>query len=158
MSKVTTDECCPRFDPEPWDEKELTWENRRFVKDRVTSVFHIPLNFGAVMKRNVAAIDAADASPEHMVILSDENSLWGADVYIEVTKDIPGANMATISGTFLSKVFEGPYSSMRKWMEEMKAFVSTKGKSLGKTYFFYTTCPKCAKKYGKNYVAILTQL
>jgi hypothetical protein len=158
MSTNHTDECCPRFEPGPWDEKTLTWESRRFVKDRVTSFLHIPLNFGAVMRRNMGAIEAADASPEIQVILSDENSLWGADVYIEVTKDIPGANMATISGTFLSKVFEGPYRNMRKWIEEMKAFVQSKGKSLRKFYFFYTTCPKCAKKYGKNYVVILAQM
>jgi len=25
-------------------------------------------------------------------------------------------------------------------------------------YFFYTTCPKCAKKYGKNYVVILAEV
>lgn len=158
MSTDKGDECCPRFNPEPWDETELTWENRRFVKDRVTSFLHIPLNFGAVMKRNIGPIEAADAIPETRVILSDENSLWGADVYIEVTKDIPGANMASISGTFLSKVFEGPYRDMRKWIEAMKAFVLSKGKGLQKLYFFYTTCPKCAKKYGKNYVAILAQV
>ncbi len=152
------DECCPKFSPEPWDDKTITWENRRFVKDRVTSFLHIPLNFGAVMKRNVGAIEAANAKPETMIVLSDENSLWGADVYIEVTKDIPGANMATISGTFLSKVFEGPYRNMGKWIEEMKAFIQSKGKTLQKLYFFYTTCPKCAKKYGKNYVAILAQV
>ena len=93
-----------------------------------------------------------------MVVLSDENSLWGADVYIEVTKDIPGARMATISGTFVSKVFEGPYQNMRKWVEEMKTFVAAKGKAFSKLYFYYTTCPKCAKKYGKNYVVLLAQI
>jgi len=128
------------------------------VKDRVCSFLHIPLNFGAVMKRNVGAIEAANARPGAMIVLSDENSLWGADVYIEVTKDIPGAHMVTLSGTFLSKVFEGPYRNVRKWIEEMKTFVAAKGKSIGKLYFFYTTCPKCAKKYGKNYVAILAQI
>ncbi|MFH1153122.1 MAG: hydrolase [Pseudomonadota bacterium] len=158
MNENNTTECCPRFEPEPWNGKEFIWENRRFVKDRVTSIFHIPLNFGAVMKRNVGAIEAASAKPETMVVLSDENSLWGADVYIEVTKDIPEAHMATISGTFLSKVFEGPYRDMRKWIEEMNTFVSARGKTLRKMYFFYTTCPKCAKKYGKNYVAILAQI
>jgi hypothetical protein len=158
MVERSTVECCPRFDPEPWDEKELTWENRRFVKDRVISFLHIPLNFGAVMKRNIAAIEAAGAKPQTMVVLSDEKSLWGADVYIEVTKDVPGANMATISGRFLSKVFEGPYQNIRQWIEQMKAFVQGKGKSIQKMYFFYTTCPKCAKKYGKNYVAILAQV
>lgn len=100
MSAHASDECCPRFDPEPWDEKELKWENRRFVKDRVRSFLHVPLNFGAVMKRNTQAIEAADARPETMVVLSDENSLWGADVYVEVAKDVPGANMESISGTF----------------------------------------------------------
>jgi hypothetical protein len=53
-----------------------------------------------VMKRNVGPIHAAGAFPEPVVILTDETSPWGADVYIEVTRDIPGANMATISGTF----------------------------------------------------------
>jgi hypothetical protein len=153
-----SDECCPQFNPEPWNEKTLAWENRRFVKDRVTSFLHIPLNFGAVMKRNVPIIEAAGAAPDPMVVLSDENSLWGADVYIEATKDVPNAKMAILSGTFISKVFEGPYQNMRKWIEEMKAFVTAKGKSFSKLYFYYTTCPKCAKKYGKNYVVILAQI
>ncbi len=158
MTENNVDECCPKFDPGPWDEQELTWENRRFVKDRVRSFLHVPLNFGSVMKRNVGPIMEAEACPETMVVLSDENSLWGADVYIEVTKDVPGANMATISGTFLSKVFEGPYRDIRKWIKQMQAFVAERGKELKKLYFFYTTCPKCAKKYGKNYVAILAEV
>ena len=158
MNTATTDECCPRFDPDPWDEAAITWERKRFVKDRVISFFHIPLNYGAVMTRAIKAIEAAGARSESMIVLTDENSLWGADVYVEATKDVPGASMASISGTFLSKVFEGPYRCMRNWILEMKGFVSTKGKTLNKMYFFYTTCPKCAKKYGKNYVVILAQV
>lgn len=158
MSTSNPEECCPRFDPKPWDGNEIQWQNKRFVRDRVRSFLHIPLNFGAVMTRNVRLIEAADAKPETMVVLSDENSLWGADVYIEVTKEIPGACMASISGTFLCKVFEGPYQNMREWIEEMKAFVRSKGKTFQKLYFYYTTCPKCARKYGKNYVAILAQV
>ena len=150
--------CCPPFDPQPWDEKQITWDEKRFVKDRVRSFLHIPLNFGSVMVRNMTAIEAADAVPEEMIVLSDENSLWGADVYIAVSKDVPGATMATISGTFLSKVFEGPYRDMRKWIDQMKGFVEGEGKELKQLYFYYTTCPKCAKKYGKNYVAILAQV
>ena len=150
-------ECCPRFNPDPWDEKEIEWEDKKFVKDRVRSIFHIPINFGSVMKRNVELIEAADAKPEEMVVLSDENSLWGADVYIGVTKDVPSARMATISGTFLSKVFEGSYSKMKQWIDEMKQYVASEDKKLKKLYFYYTTCPKCAKKYGKNYVVLLAK-
>lgn len=158
MTEHNPDECCPRFQPEPWDGTTLTWEDRRFVKDRVTSLFHIPLNFGAAMRRCAAAIEKAGATSESMVILSDESSLWGADVYVEVTIEVPGMQMATISGTFLSRVFEGPYSNMRKWIGEMKTFVQESGETLDKLYFYYTTCPKCAKKYGKNYVVLLAQI
>ena len=79
-------------------------------------------------------------------------------MFIEVTRDVPGSAMATISGTFLSKVYEGPYKDVRKWVGDMKAVVSARGRSLKKMYFFYTTCPKCAKKHGKNYVVILAQI
>lgn len=158
MSTQDAAECCPKFDPGPWDKKEITWEGKLFLQDRVRSFLHIPLNFEAVMKRSMATIGAANAIPDEMVVLSDENSLWGADVYIAISKDIPGAKMAELSGTFLTKVFEGPYRNIRNWIEEMKSFVKGKGKAFQKLYFFYTTCPRCAKKYGKNYVVILAQL
>lgn len=155
----TNDEtCCPRFNPEPWDGKTITWQGKRFMRDRVTSLFHIPLNYGAVMTRMEAAIRAAGAKLEAPVMLTDENSLWGADVYAEVGKDVPGAAMVTISGTFMCKVFEGPYSQIGRWVEAMKAWMNSEGNSFSKLYFYYTTCPKCAKKYGKNYVVLLAQI
>ncbi len=150
--------CCPRFDPEPWEGKEVTFENKPFVKDRVRSILHIPLNFGQVMVRNMKRIEAAEAMPDEMLLLSDENSLWGADIYIAVAKDVPGAKMARISGTFLTRAFEGPYKDVRKWAVEMKTYVASQQKVMEKLYFFYTTCPKCAKFYGKNYVVLLAQV
>lgn len=150
--------CCPKFDPEPWHEKEISWDKKLFVKDRVKCFLHIPLNFGGVMKKNVEKIESAGAKCDEMIVLSDDNSLWGADVYIHVSKEVPGADTATITGNFLSKVFEGPYQHMRKWMTEMNAYVSSKGINAKKMYSFYTTCPKCAKKYGKNYVVLLSQV
>ena len=150
--------CCPKFDPQPWDEKEITWDNKKFVTDRVRSFLHIPLNFGGVMIRNMALIEAAGAKAEDMIVLADENSLWGADVYISVTGDVPQGKMASLSGTFMSKVFEGPYKDARKWCSEMQEHVRTAGKQFKKIYYYYTTCPKCAKKYGKNYVVLLAQV
>ncbi len=150
--------CCPKFNPELWDEKETTWENKVFVQDRVKSFFHVPINFGSVMKKNVALIEAANAKSEEMIVLSDEDSLWGSNVFIEVTKDVPNVKTATMSGTYLSKVFEGSYKDMGMWIKEMKEYTKTKNKELKKMYFYYTTCPTCVKKYGKNYVVILAQV
>ncbi|NQT37975.1 MAG: hypothetical protein HQ581_10825 [Planctomycetes bacterium] len=151
-------ECCPPFEPEAWEGREIVWQEKKFVRDRVRSFLHIPLNFGGVMKRNMRRIEAADAKPDEPIVLADENSLWGADVYIDVTREVPGARMATISGTFLSKVFEGPYSQIRHWMKQMHEYVGSQDKEIEKLFFYYTTCPRCAKKYGKNYVVLLARV
>jgi hypothetical protein len=150
--------CCEPFNPEPWQDKEITWKNKIFVKDHIISFLHIPLNFGGKVVKNMKLIEAAGAESEHQLMLTDENSLWGADIYIDVSKEVSGAQMATISGTFLTKVFAGPYKNAGKWAEEMKEYVKNKNKKLKKMYFFYTTCPKCAKAYGKNYVVIFAQI
>lgn len=150
--------CCPRFDPTPWEDKEIVWKDKLFLKDRVFSIFHIPLNFGQVIVKNIELIKKADALSPVPLMLSDENSLFGSDVYIHVTKDVPGAKIERISGTFLTKVFEGDYRNMGNWIKEMQEFVKSKGKTLKKMYFFYTTCPACAKHYGKNYIVILAQV
>lgn len=52
----------------------------------------------------------------------------------------------------------GPYQNAGKWAREMTECVKTKGKVLKKLYFSYTTCPKCAKVYGKNYVVLFAQI
>lgn len=150
--------CCSRFNPEPWDEKEVTFKDKLFVKDRVKSCLHIPLNFGKVMVRNMERISKAGALPPEPLMLSDENSLWGADIYIAVSKDVPGAEMVRVSGTFLAKVFEGPYKNIHTWVGQMSAYVKSKNRQSNKLYFFYTTCPRCAKYYGKNYVVLLAKV
>jgi len=150
--------CCPRFDPKPWDGKEVTFKDKLFVKDHVRSFLHIPLNFGKVMVKNIEMIKNADALPDKPLMLSDEKSLWASDIYIAVAKDVPGAEMVRVSGTFLTKVFEGPYKNAGKWAQEMKAYVKSKAKEIQKMYFFYTTCPKCAEYYGKNYTVILAKV
>lgn len=150
--------CCPQFNPEPWDGKEITWTDKLFIKDRVKSLFHIPLNFGQVMTRNMNKIKATGDDGEEIICLSDENSLWGADVYLSVKAEIPDANNTRLSGTYLTKVFEGSYRNMKNWIMEMNNYVVGKNKVAKKLYFYYTTCPKCAKIYGKNYVVILAEI
>jgi hypothetical protein len=150
--------CCPRFDPAPWNEKEVEFQDKVFVKDRVRSLFHIPVNFGRVMTRNMKKIQQADAMAPEPLVLSDENSLWGADVYIAVSREVPGAENTRLSGKFISKVFEGPYRNIRNWIREMQHFLKEGSLSTGKMYFYYTTCPRCAQAYGKNHVVILAEL
>ncbi len=151
--------CCPRFNPEPYDEKEHTWENKRFIKDKVFCLFHMPLTFGKAMVRCMKKIEQADAfTPEVPLGLSDHTSPWNMDLYIEVSKEVPGANNVLLNGRYLSKVFEGPYQETGNWCKQMKEWVESQGKTIKRWLMYYTTCPKCAKAYGKNYVVIFSEV
>ena len=66
--------------------------------------------------------------------------------------------MAQLTGDYLTKVFEGPYKKAPNWQAEMEAFVAERRKTVETTYFFYTTCPRCAKQYGKNYVVAIAKV
>ncbi|MCX6002854.1 MAG: hypothetical protein NTX46_00130 [Chloroflexi bacterium] len=75
MKQVKPTGCCPPFDPLPWQEKEITWNNKPFVKDHVIGFLHIPLNMGSKVIKNMNLITAAKAEAPQQLILTDEKSL-----------------------------------------------------------------------------------
>ena len=81
-----------------------------------------------------------------------------SEIYFSVNGEVPGAENVGISGTFVSRVFDGPYNAVPKWVKEMEKFVSSKGKKTKKYFFYFTTCPKCAKIYGHNYTVAFAQV
>jgi hypothetical protein len=118
---------------------------------------HVPLDFASVMRRLHRSVDSAAAYPEEPLWLSDEVSPWGSDVYLAVDGDVPGRPVERLSGTFLTKVFEGPYRDAPKWLHEMHEYARRQGEEVEKVYFFYATCPACAKRFGKNQVVLLAK-
>lgn len=150
--------CCARVDRAMWDEKIFEWKDKLFLKDHIRAFLHMPLNYGSVISRDLAAIEEASAYPEQPVWLTDEVSPWGSDVYVAVDRDVPNATTAKLSGQFMTKVFEGPYRDVGKWIHSMEEYVAAKGRSLDKLYFFYATCPKCAKRFGKNEVVLFANV
>jgi hypothetical protein len=151
--------CCPRFQPDKYDSKEFVWNGKLFVKDHVRTFFYIPLNFGKVMMRCWQAVEAAGAmTPEPPVVLSDHTSKWNMDLYIEVTKEVPGIEMAKLNGTYLSKVFEGPFNKCGEWHKTFGEWIAGKGKIVKHEFMYYVYCPKCAKFYGKNYTVLFAEV
>lgn len=144
--------CCPRFQPARWDHQQLHFENKPFVRASTIGLFHVPLNMGSVFTRTWDAIREAHADDGGFLVLSHDDSSWHAEHLFAVSRPVPGAEMAYLSGDFLTRAFEGPYAHARVWAEEMAQYVEQKGRQLETLYFFYTTCPRCAKQYGHNYV------
>jgi hypothetical protein len=151
-------ECCPPFDPVPWDDKIIEWKDKKFIKEKVCTFFFMPLNFGAVMKRVFKKVSEAGAKFQDNLGLSDHTSKWNMDLLIAVDTKIPGAENTSLSGKFFSKVYEGSFKDTGKWCKDYEALAIARGITFTKMYMWYTTCPKCAKKYGKNYTVILAEL
>jgi len=151
-------ECCPEFDPILWDDKTFEWNSKLFIKDKVFTLFYMPMNFGNVMKRLDEKLTKAGATMPDYLGLSDHTSKWNMDIYLAVDKEVSEAENTTLSGKFYSKVYEGPFKDTGKWCKDFENLAKTKGFTITKWYMWYTTCPKCAKKYGKNYVVVIGQV
>ena len=152
-ASVNTTGCCPRFNPEGWDGQELHFKDKRFVKAINPQHHACPENMGSVFARvnkHIEDVGASDA--DQFIVLSQDISPWSSEHLFAVSKTVPGEEMTTLSGDFLTKAFEGPFSQARTWDEEMRQIASDRNAEPREVYFFYTTCPKCAKAYGKNYV------
>ena len=150
--------CCPRFNPESWDCKVIEWKEKKFIKGKVKTFMYMPINFGKVITKLMGKVEKVGAGTPDNLCLSDHTSKWNMDIYLAVDKEIEGAENVTLSGKYLSKVYEGAFKDTGKWSEDYKKYTKEKGFEIMKWYMWYTTCPKCAKKYGENYVVIIARV
>ena len=151
--------CCPKFKPDIYDEKLIELDGVNMVKARTRSFLYMPLNMSSVMTRTMKAIRNARAEvKDNYLILSKDVSMWKAEHYFLVDKPVEGLENVKLTGSFMTKVFEGSYGQIPKWIEKMDCYVKERGYKTENFYYFYTTCPKCAKEYGKNYVVLFAQV
>lgn len=150
---VNTTGCCARFKPAGWDNQHLHFENKKFLCATTRSAMQIPWNMGQVFTRVQTHIEDENAvDPAREIVLSRDISPWEAEHYFAVDKDVEGEDMATLSGDFITRVFEGPYRHARHFAHDMEVAATVMGKTAKRVFFYYTTCPKCAAAYGENYI------
>lgn len=131
--------CCPRFSPAGWDNQHLHFKDKTFVRATTRSAMHIPWNMGQVFIRVQEHIEAAAAvDPADEVVLSCDTSAWEAEHYFAVEKPVPDEEMTTLSGDFITRVFEGPYGKAKDFEHDMRVAAEVMGKTAKQVYFFYT--------------------
>lgn len=150
--------CCPRFEPEKWDGLIFDWKNKQFIRETVRTFFYMPLNFGCIMKKVNKLLVSDGLKLSSNICLSDPVSMWKMMLYVEVEKTVNGANNIALTGQFLCKVYEGDFKQTGEWTKDFDLYAKSRSIELQKIYLWYTTCPKCAKVYGSNYVAIFGQI
>ena len=157
-----TKECCPKFDPQPWEKITHQWNNKPFLFDTVPQFLHIPLpglyrKALARMWERAQALGIATDVKDFMLLAYDP-SPWKSELYLAVTKELPESDVVKLTGTYVSMVFDGPYSGVPGYIKTMDGYLDTLKKKSKKYFFYFTTCPKCAKKYGHNYVVAVAEV
>lgn len=156
-------ECCPKFNPEKWDGQTYTWENKPFIKETIPTFFHIPL--ASMINKKVGKLckmaedsKMIEANSEDVLLLFRDPSAFKSEIYLSVTGPVANVNNVNISGTFVAKVFSGPYNAVPKFIKEMNQYLVAQEKTAKDYYIHYAYCPKCAKKYGDNYMILFAQV
>jgi hypothetical protein len=145
-----------------WDEKNHHWQNKLFIKDSISQFLHLPLpgTYKRCINRLQKLATDADATPDKndFLFLSHDPSPWKSDLYMLVKKEVPGAENVRLSGSFISKVFDGSFSKIPQYIRDMDIFLAGQNQLAGKYYFYFATCPECAKKYGHNYIVAFAEV
>jgi len=160
------EECCPEFNPEKWDKKTFNWDNKQFIKETIPTLFHMP--FPPMIGKKITKMmflatgaNKIDAKKDEVLVLFQDPSAFRSNIYISVTGSVPGANNVKISGTFMARVYEGPYNAIPKFAKDMNAYLEKEGKRVPKNdeyYIHYAYCPKCEKKYGHHYMILFAKI
>jgi hypothetical protein len=145
--------CCAIPNIEAWDHQIIEFRDKRFIRFYTKSFLYMPLNMEKVMTEIQRAAEEAGATMpnQEAMVLSRDISPWAAEQLYAVSQPVPWVENVLLNGRYATKVFEGPYNEAKQWMEEMVEYAELLGTHPTEVYFFYTTCPKCAKHYGKNY-------
>jgi hypothetical protein len=156
------DICCTEFEPALWQNKKFVWTNKLFLKDSIPELFHIPLPgaYGRAITRMWEKATKAGAAPERkdFFLMAHDPSPFKGELYMAITKEIAGEDNVKLSGTYMSKVFDGPYHHVPKFMAWMDGHLASIKMKARKYYFSFAYCPKCSKKYGHNYIVAIAEV
>lgn len=155
-------ECCPEFDPQKWDLKTFDWDKLPFIKESIPTFFHMPFPpmIGKKMTKMMKVVEEAkvELPLQDWLVLFHDPHAFKSEILMQVKNPIDGANNVNLTGTFMAKVFDGPFSAIRRFFKEFDAYIEGEGKKAKDYYVHYATCPKCAKERGHNFMIFFAEI
>lgn len=156
-------ECCPKFKPERWDGKIFIWDDKQFIKESIPTIFHIPFPkaIGKKVTKMMALAEKWDSLSDDKLddlLLFNDPTAFKSDMYLSVTENVPSADNVKLSGTFMSKVYDGRYSQVPKFMKQMNEYLRAQDKKADDYFIHYAYCPECSKEFGHNYMVLFAEL
>lgn len=154
------DICCKDIDISKWRLKKLVWKRKPFYVVKYGSFFHIPIGIGKAMVKGMETVSKKYSTPYPELWLSKETGLFSAKMMFAVDNaSTSDPDIEELTGTFVTRGFQGPYKSMGNFIRVFIEQVRQKyGKKPSELYFWYANCPKCAKKQGGPKIVIFGRI
>jgi hypothetical protein len=139
-----------------------TWENKMFIRGTIPQFLHYPFPgmVRRIMKKlwNQATEAGAEPEREEFLMLAYDLSPWTCEFYMPVKQFVPGADNVNLSGTYFTKVFDGPFSLVPQYINEMDIFLAQKDMLAKKYYIYSAACPLCERKYSVNSIVAFAEI
>ncbi len=160
---MNIDECCPEFDPKKWEGSTHHWDQKPFIKESVPTFFHIP--FPPMIGKKIHKMsdlaeksNAIDPVKSNVLVLFHDPSPFKSEIFLSVTDSVSEAANVRISGNFISKVYDGPYNAIPTYIKDMGSYLEANHQKAKDYFIHYAYCPKCAKKFGHNYMILFAEV
>lgn len=161
--KPENQECCPKFNIGKWNKKTFSWHHKPFITASVPTFFHIP--YPPMIAKQITRLMkmATDSqklpkNKEDVLVLFADPHPFKTEILLSVTDKVPGAKNTTLSGTFMSEVFDGKFKMLPKFIKQMTVNLESLNKEAKTFYVHYAYCPGCAVKFGHNYMVLFAQV
>jgi hypothetical protein len=154
------DVCCEDIDLSKWKLRRIVWKRKPFYVVRHGSFFHIPIGFGKAIIGGLEIVKKKYYTPSPEFVLSKETGWFSAKMMFPVNKaSTSDPNIEELTGTFVTRGFQGSYSQMGNFIRVFNEQVKQKfGKKPSELYFWYANCPKCAPKQGGPKIIIFGRI
>ncbi len=149
---------CPRLVREEWDRQIHQWDKKPFYALPYRSFFGWPTNLA---RQTAAAVDLLsrrgllESIPINFAV--NEQS-FGGTLLISINRNVKDLETRAISGKFMSFFFEGKYTQRTDWIRQVYRYGRANNLNFHELYFWYATCPTCAKKQGYAQVVIFGKI
>jgi hypothetical protein len=149
---------CPQLSKDEWHLSKHIWDKRPFYQVHYRCFFNLPINLQTQVRQALTKLQNRDLLEETPMIFSVRENAWGGDLLISITKHVPDLETRSISGHFISFLFNGNYKQVPYWIRKVQEYGRRKYLDFSELYIWHVTCPRCIQKYGQAQTVIFAKM
>lgn len=138
--------CCPLLEPQKWNDVQHIWNKKPSWWKPFPRSFTYP--FQERMRKQSRGcgselkMRALRRSRMTFCCWPNDPTAFESELYMSLTAEVPGGRNEKFTGTFHSRVFEGRYGDIIKFVNQTEQSLDANKMIAKKHYIYFPNCPK----------------